>query len=310
MSLKLSIVTTTYNSAGFLEGTINAVLNQNTDFEFEYIISDDGSTDNTLEVIDNIKSNHRNGKSIRTIVNKENQGVMKNFFGAIKETKGEFIAFCDSDDVWGDQRKLLKQISYMEKNKNCVITFHRYLNKVTENLKKSQLKQFEEPVNQIIEKPQTSTMMVAGILRELVNANVVNEAQGPQNDQYLRFLLQDKGYFKLLDYIEPNVRVVRESSIFSTVNMLTKKMKSLHSWETFYKYHGIGKNKNYLERKVQGYTSAVKWLEYKEHKEVSQLKVTICYDLKTGVFIRRLKANLRKVLLKPLVNLNQLFAKN
>jgi hypothetical protein len=153
-------------------------------------------------------------------------------------------------------------------------------------------------------------MMVRGILREFVDINVVNEAQGPQNDQYLRFLLQDKGYFKLLNHIEPNVRMVRESSIFSTVNKLTKRQKALHSWQTFYKYHGEGKYEKYLNRKVQGFTSAVKWLEYNEQKEPQLFWAVMSYDFRTGVFIRRLRADLKGIFFKPLVYLKRYFLEN
>ncbi len=235
---------------------------------------------------------------------------MRNFFGAVLQSKGEYIAFCDSDDVWKDPKKLSKQVSYLEKNRECIMTFHGYLNKVTEDLGQKGLKYFEEPVNQVIRKPQTSTMMVRGILREFVDINVVNEAQGPQNDQYLRFLLQDKGYFKLLNHIEPNVRMVRESSIFSTVNKLTKRQKALHSWQTFYKYHGEGKYEKYLNRKVQGFTSAVKWLEYNEQKEPQLFWAVMSYDFRTGVFIRRLRADLKGIFFKPLVYLKRYFLEN
>lgn len=305
--MKLSVITTTYNSSSFVEETIIAILDQNTKFEFEYIISDDGSTDNTLEVINNIKHNHRNGKSIRTIVNKKNQGVMKNFFGAVKQTSGDLIAFCDSDDVWGDKKKLQKQVEYMENNTNISMTYHSYKNIFSSDI---DISNFDEPVDVSIKRPQTSTMVVRGILRKLINKNVVNEAAGPQNDQYLRFLLNEVGDFKHINTIKPNIRIVRADSIYSTVDKIVKKRKSLHSWQTFYKYHGKGKNKRYLAKKVKRFSSAVKWLEYEEDKNLNRLKLAIIYDLRTGIFIRKFRTYIRGILLKPLLNLKYYLQKS
>ena len=308
--MKLSIVTTTYNSESFVGDTIKAVLDQEFTFNVEYLISDDGSTDRTVEIIEEIRDRHPNGSCIRLLAHEQNQGVMKNFFGAVLQTQGQYIAFCDSDDVWSDLKKLAKQIAYMEENENCMMTYHGYKNIVDENLPGTLLRHFDEPVNRVINKPQTSTMMVDGILRSLIDINVVNEAQGPQNDQYLRLLLQNKGDFKILDNIEPNVRIVRESSIFSTVNKLTKKKKSLHSWQTFYKYHGHGSNQEYLARKVKGFNSTVKWLEFQEEKKLKLLWNALTFDLGNGISIRKIFNKGKKILLRPLLYLKQLSTKN
>ena len=302
--MKLSVVTTSYNSQEFIEETILSVLSQEIQEDIEYIISDDASSDKTVEIVKTIAKDHPRGNCIRLIERKENVGVMKNFFGAVLETRGDYIAFCDSDDVWSDPDKFKKQVDYLEKNKGCTITYHSSINKVHEDLDAKQFNHFEGPVNQVIKSPQTSTMMVRGILlRELINKNVVNEAQGPQNDQYLRFLLQNKGYFKLLNHIEPNTRLIREDSIFSTVDHLTKKRKALHSWQTFYKYHGFGKNKLYLAKKVEGFKSSVIWSEYKKNKNIDNLFKALMYDIRSGVYLRKLRGKLKKIVFSPFVQI-------
>jgi len=158
----------------------------------------------------------------------------------------------------------------------------------------------------VVMTPQTSTMMVRGpILRESVNENVVNEAQGPQNDQYLRFLLKDLGYFKLLDDIDPNLRVVHDSSVFSTVNKIDKKKNALHSWQTIYKYHGNGKNWRYLDQKVKGFQSAVHWLEYESLRSSELFKKALMYDIQHGIVIRKAISKTKKILLKPIFSIRK-----
>ena len=87
-----SIIIPTYNRADFIEKTINSVLNQ-THKDFEIIVVDDGSTDNTREIVTDIKDERIH------YYKKENEerAVARNF-GA-RKAKGEYVNFLDSDDV-------------------------------------------------------------------------------------------------------------------------------------------------------------------------------------------------------------------
>ncbi|NOZ45189.1 MAG: glycosyltransferase [Chlorobi bacterium] len=89
---KFSIIIPTYNRAEFIEKTINSVLNQTYE-NFEIIIVDDGSTDNTKEIVTSI-----NDKRIK-YYRKENaeRGAARNF--GVKKAQGDYITFLDSDDV-------------------------------------------------------------------------------------------------------------------------------------------------------------------------------------------------------------------
>ena len=105
----VSVVLPTYNRAYVLERAIESVQNQ-TYSNLEIIVIDDGSTDNTSQVIENI-SEHR----IRYIKNPRNAGVSHARNLGIVASGGKYIAFQDSDDVWRKD-KLEKQIKYMEQN--------------------------------------------------------------------------------------------------------------------------------------------------------------------------------------------------
>jgi len=109
MNKLISVIIPTYNRAGIIVDAINTVLNQ-TYQHFEIIIIDDGSNDNTNEVIKNI-----NDSRIRYVY-QENSGrpsLARN--SGIKIAKGEYIAFLDSDDLWHPQM-LEKHINVMNEN--------------------------------------------------------------------------------------------------------------------------------------------------------------------------------------------------
>ncbi len=108
---KVSVVIPTYNRAHMLSKSLNSVLNQ-TYQNFEVIIVDDGSSDNTEEVI---RSFQKVDKRIVYIKHEKNKGQSAAENSGIKLAEGEYIAFQDSDDEWLPE-KLEKQIRLIEKS--------------------------------------------------------------------------------------------------------------------------------------------------------------------------------------------------
>ncbi len=106
----ITVVIPTYNRANLIKDAIKTVFSQ-TYQKFEIIIVDDGSEDNTSEVIKNLTD-----ERIKYIYQK-NSGVSSARNNGIKNAKGEYIAFLDSDDLWHPQ-KLEKQLSVLENNPN------------------------------------------------------------------------------------------------------------------------------------------------------------------------------------------------
>lgn len=105
----VSIITPSYNTAKFIEQTINSVLQQ-TYTNWELLIVDDCSNDNTDSII--AKYSDPRIHYFKNVVNK-GAAYSRNF--ALKKAEGEWIAFLDSDDLW-KKDKLIKQLSFMKGN--------------------------------------------------------------------------------------------------------------------------------------------------------------------------------------------------
>src|SRR3990172_13226391 len=114
MNPKISVIIPTYNRAAYLAEALNSVISQ-TYKDFELIVVDDGSTDNTEEAV------RRFTVDIKYIYQK-NQGVSAARNRGISESGGEFLSFLDSDDLW-EKRKLEKQIDFFEKNKCAKVCY-------------------------------------------------------------------------------------------------------------------------------------------------------------------------------------------
>ncbi len=102
--MNISIAMVTYNGEDYIEKQIDSILNQ-TLLPAEIVISDNGSTDHTLKIIEQIV---RQTKIIRLIHCKK-QGINYNFTHALAACRGDYIAFCDQDDIW--QKDKLKRLS-------------------------------------------------------------------------------------------------------------------------------------------------------------------------------------------------------
>lgn len=104
----VSIIMPSYNTGGQILRTIHSVQNQ-TYSNWELIIVDDCSTDNTDQIVQSLMSDRR----IRYYKNKKNSGAAVSRNYALRKAKGKWIAFLDSDDLWYP-RKLELQIDFMK----------------------------------------------------------------------------------------------------------------------------------------------------------------------------------------------------
>ena len=109
MSPKVSVIIPTYNRADLLPRAIDSALNQ-TYKDFELIIVDDGSTDNTKKIVEEYQ---KKDERIKYLWEENSSGPARPYNLALKQCQGEYIAFLDSDDVWLPE-KLEKQIAIFE----------------------------------------------------------------------------------------------------------------------------------------------------------------------------------------------------
>ncbi len=111
----VSVLIFAYNQENYIEETINSVVSQKCSFNFEILVSDDASTDNTFNIIKILQLKHPNLISI--ISNKQNLGVNATFINAAKSAKGDYIALLGGDDYWIVDNKLEMQVQILLSHK-------------------------------------------------------------------------------------------------------------------------------------------------------------------------------------------------
>ena len=114
----ISVMMPTYNNAKYIKQAIESIYAQNYD-NIEIIVVDDGSTDNTKEIV-------KQYKDIKYFYI-EHKGIPFARNVALENTEGEYIAFLDSDDYWLPN-KLNTQMQYFKDHPDCEIVFTKYEN--------------------------------------------------------------------------------------------------------------------------------------------------------------------------------------
>jgi glycosyltransferase involved in cell wall biosynthesis len=130
----VTVRTITYQHADFIEDCIKGVLMQRTNFPFEFIIGEDGSTDGTREICERYAREHPD--KIRLFVRDreltqlydENGNFIRRLNGlfTIKSSRGKYMAICEGDDYWTDPLKLQKQVDFLEAHPDCGLVHTDY----------------------------------------------------------------------------------------------------------------------------------------------------------------------------------------
>lgn len=118
----VTVIIVTYNHEAFIEQAVRGVLDQQTEFGVELIVTEDCSTDGTVAVIERMSETL--GTPINLLRSKTNLNTMEVVHRALAVGRGEFFAIMDGDDYWTDGSKLQKQVDVMRADPGIAMTFH------------------------------------------------------------------------------------------------------------------------------------------------------------------------------------------
>lgn len=127
---KVSVSIITFNHEQYIAQAIESVLMQKTSFDFEVLIGEDDSEDNTREIVKEYE--RRYPEKIRLFLNDRKNVIYIdgratgrwNMINNLKHARGEYVALLEGDDYWTDPYKLQKQIDFLDSRQEYVICFH------------------------------------------------------------------------------------------------------------------------------------------------------------------------------------------
>jgi glycosyltransferase involved in cell wall biosynthesis len=121
--MKLSVMVITYNHEAFIAQTLESILAQRVDFDYEIVVGEDCSTDRTRDIL--MDFHNRYPGRIVPLVRDRNLGMMRNLAQALSICRGKYVALIEGDDYWICEDKLQKQVDFLETHPEYAICCHR-----------------------------------------------------------------------------------------------------------------------------------------------------------------------------------------
>ncbi|MEC7468603.1 MAG: glycosyltransferase family A protein, partial [Pseudomonadota bacterium] len=118
--MKLSVIVPAFKLEQYIEPCLRSVLEQTVNFDYEVIVCDDASTDNTAAVIQRLENAFPH---LRAIYKTQNGGLANNMKTLLSSAQGEYIAYLDGDDI-ALPGKLQKQVDYLDSHPDCQMVYH------------------------------------------------------------------------------------------------------------------------------------------------------------------------------------------
>ena len=119
---KVCVLVTTYNHEKFIAEAINGILIQEVKFDYEVVIIEDCSTDNTRDIVIDLQRQHPD--KVRLVLEERNQNSNRTWIREIQNSQAQYIALLDGDDYWTSPHKLQRQVDFLESHPECSICFH------------------------------------------------------------------------------------------------------------------------------------------------------------------------------------------
>lgn len=238
----VTIIVPSYNHEKYIEETIDSIVNQTYE-NIELIVIDDGSKDESPKLLQELSQKHH-----FTLVTRENKGLCRTLNEAISLAEGEYISICASDDKYLLD-KIEKQVVFLERNKNYVMSYGKKinfypngLNKPINNPKYRSGKIFKDLLLQNLHIPPASTLYRKELFNDIGGFDTSLAVEDV--DMFLRIAsryeigFQDDYYYYY--------RVHDSNTINNTEKMESDTRKILEKWQDHELYTSAIRNMNLL----------------------------------------------------------------
>ena len=293
---KFSIIIPVYNVENYIKKCLDSVFSQSFK-DYEVIVVNDGTKDNSMEIVKDYKVK---------VINQKNQGLSAARNTGVKEAKGDYLLFLDSDDYY--EKDLLKEINNSLKNNPDVVRFQIQDVKEDKVIKEYHEKEFNnlngvEAFNELVKYHYVENAWCYAIKRKYYEKEKYSFSVGKIHEDFglLPLVIIKSKIVNSIPYIGYNY-VQREASIMS-LKSYEKTKKKVEDFYSHYKYLISEIDKTDIDSKIfKSFISNsmilkmcdLKGKDYKEMKK--KLKEDKIYDnMITDSSIRKVKKTMVKI---------------
>lgn len=123
--MKVSVLLICYGQENYIAQALESILSQKTDFEWELLIGEDASPDQTAKVITQCMTAAPENCTVRPFLREENMGASRNLFDLIRKAKGEYLTVLEGDDYWLRTDRLQTLADFLDANKEYTGVSHK-----------------------------------------------------------------------------------------------------------------------------------------------------------------------------------------
>ena len=122
---KVSVIVITYNQEKYIGHTLESIVSQKTNFDYEILVGEDKSPDSTAKIVREYAQKYPD--RIVPYIREKNYGMVNNFVDLLSRAQGEYYAFLEGDDYWIDENKLQKQVDFMDAHPEYAACFGKII---------------------------------------------------------------------------------------------------------------------------------------------------------------------------------------
>jgi len=243
----LSVLVQTYNHGRFIKQCLDAILSQETSFNFEILIGEDDSQDQTRKICQAYALKYPS--RIRLFLHHRENNIMVeghptgnfNSIFNLFSAKGVLIAFCEGDDYWRDNQKLQKQYEQMMLNRENVLCFHRYQYTTEFDVPSNLTNRPEQPTKDL-SRSELILNKAQPLLLTICFRNVIIDLpeeclQVLNVDTFILSLLGHYGKAKYIENIEPSSYRLQSGGSYSSKKRLQQLLMKLNTYNQLSKYY-------------------------------------------------------------------------
>ena len=223
--IKVSVIVPSYNQNEWLKKSIESILMQKVDFEFEIVVIDDHSTDGSVEFLKQYQNKFP--ELFKVIYHNENYFALKKYSEMFREfmesCSGEYIAFCEGDDYWTDEYKLQKQVNLLDSDYSLSGCFHKskrinvYTGEFVGYMPSSDLNKTEFTIYDTLNNYFIETVSVMYRLRKYKDELLQIYPTGIVNtDTFLIYFFSIKGKIKYINEVM-SVKTINNQGIWNSL---------------------------------------------------------------------------------------------
>lgn len=245
----VSVCVPTYSHEKFIRSCLESIIFQKTSFTYEILIGEDDSPDRTREICMDIAQIHQD--KIRLFLRKDSEKIKLfgktagrgNQLGLYREARGEFICFCDGDDIWNDSFKLQKQVDALKKNPQASMSItnsyvEKNQNKAYLELPQEQKIFTKKSLRKKFYLGHISSWMVRNYMDELLKNEIVKKRI--PLDKILFSFYKSKGEVVFLPDVTSTYRFNSSGIYLSQAGKNNFEERFSHNWYLFkYIHHDI-----------------------------------------------------------------------